>query len=253
VLVDSPEAEMSKFVIALVAAATLALAACGSSKSSSSGNETTTSGGGTSASEFSSLVSKAKDASFKVTYKTSNGDTITVAQDGTGKQAITDGNNLFISTGSTAISCDGTTSSATCRDLGAAGKATAGAGVSLITGTASAIATLGSSSILNGQTSSETIAGRDATCVTVKASDLAGVFGSIARLLTSDATAEVCADKETGVLLKLSGGTGSSPTDLFVATEFGEPSDSDFQPPSTPQSLPTVPSFTIPKITLPSG
>jgi hypothetical protein len=247
---------MSKFVIALVAAATLALAACGSSsKSGSSGNETTTtaSGGGTSASEFSSLVSKAKDASFKVTYKTSNGDTITVAQDGTGKQAITDGNDLFISTGSTAISCDGTTSTATCRDLGAAGKATAGAGVSLITGTASAIATLGSSSILNGQTSSETIAGRDATCVTVKASDMAGVFGSIARRLTSDASAEVCADKETGVLLKLSGGTGSTPTDLFVATEFGEPSDSDFQPPSTPQSLPTVPSFTIPKITLPSG
>ena len=238
---------MSKFVIGVLAA-TLALAACGSSsKPSSAGSgSTTTAGGG--ASDFSSLVAKSKTASFKVTYKTSDGDTVTVAQDGTDKQAVTEGNNLFIKNGSTAISCDGTTSTATCRDLGSAGKNAAGAGISLITDTANAIAELASSSVLNGHTSSETIAGREATCVTVNVADMAGILGSIARRLGADASSTVCADNETGVLLKLSGRSGDSSTDLFVATDFGQPSDSDFQPPSTPKSVPT-----IPQITLPSG
>jgi hypothetical protein len=238
---------MSKFVIGVLAAI-LVLAACGSSNKSSSsgsGSDTTTSGG-SGGGDFASLVAKAKDASFKVTYKTSDGDTITIAQDGTGKQAVTEGNNLFINNGSTGISCDGTTSTATCRDLGSAGKTAAGAGVSLITGTANAISRLASSSLLNGHTSSQTIAGRDATCVTVNTSDMAGVLGSIARRVGADASSTVCADKETGVLLKFSGGSSGNVTDLFVATEFGEPSAADFEPPSTPKSVPTIPQLTIP-------
>jgi hypothetical protein len=51
----------------------------------------------------------------------------------------------------------------------------------------------------------------------------------------SDAPATVCVDNETGVLLKLAG-SGGTTTDVLVATEFGRPSDSDFQPPSPTQS-----------------
>ena len=242
---------MSKFVIGVVAA-TLALAACGSSSkagSSSSGTTTPASGG---TGDLSSLVAKAKDSAFKVTYKTSDGETITIAQDGKGKQSVIQGNNLYIVDGSTAIFCDGTTSSAKCEDRGRAGKAAAEAATATITQAYRSLAAL-HSSLFNGHTSSDTIAGRDATCVTIKLSDMAGIFGAIADKLGSDASGSMCVDNETGALLKLSGGSSDNPTDLIVATEFGEPSDSDFQPPSTPQSLPTVPSFSVPKITLPSG
>ena len=238
---------MSKFVIGVVAA-TLALAACGSSsKTGSSSGETRTANGSNGGSgDFSSLVAKAKTSPYKGTYKTSDDRTITIAQDGSGKQSVSEGNHLYINNGSTTISCDGTTSTATCHDLGSAGNTIVDAATAAFKGVYSAIAALGSSSVLNGQTSSETIAGRDATCVTVDAANMSGVFGAIARRLASDASTTVCADKETGVILKLSGGTGSTPTDVFVATEFGQPSDSDFQPPSTPKSAPTLP-------TLPSG
>jgi hypothetical protein len=239
---------MYKLVIGITAAV-LAVAACGSSSKSSSsgsGSTTTVSGGAANASDFASLVAKAKTSAFKVTYQTSDGKTGIVAQDGTGKQAVTDGNQLLIDNGSTVISCDGTTSTATCRDLGTAGRETFGAGMSLITGTANAIAALGSSSLFNGQTSSETIAGRDATCVTVSAANMSGVFGSIASHLGSETAAKVCADNETGVLLKLSGTTNESTTDVFVATDFSQPSASDFEPPSTPKSVPSIPQLTLP-------
>jgi hypothetical protein len=236
---------MSKFVIAaLTATLALAVAACGSGKSSSSGSgSTTTVQGGT---DFTSLVEKSKTSAFKVTYKTSDGDTITIAQDGKGKESVVAGGKLFIDDGSTGITCDGTTSTATCRNGGTAGREAADAAKSVITNAATAIAGLASTSIFNGHTSSATIAGRDATCVTVDASDVTGVLGPIARRLVSGASGTVCADNETGVLLKLSGGKENDRTDVFVATDFAEPSESDFQPPSTPKSLPTIPQLTLP-------
>jgi hypothetical protein len=250
---------MSKFLIGVVAA-TLALAACGSSsKSGSSGGETTTTSGSSSGNsdDIAALAAKSKTAAFKVTYKTSGGETITIAQDGKGKQSVLEGNNLYIIDGDSAIFCDGTTSTATCEDRGRVGKAAADAITATITQTYRAVAGL-NSSLFNGHTSSDTIAGRDATCVTVNASDMGGLFGAIADKLGSSATGSMCVDKETGVLLKLSGGSEDSETDVIVATEFGEPSDSDFQPPSTPKSvpsftLPTIPKITVPAITLPSG
>jgi hypothetical protein len=245
---------MYKLVIGLLAA-TLAVAACGSSSksgSSGSGSSTTVSGGNGSATDLAALAAKAKTSAFKVTYKTSDGDTITLAQDGNGKESVVQGDHLYIVDGSTTIACDGTTASATCRDVGRGGKAAADALTASITGAYRALATV-NSSLFNGHTSSETIAGRDATCVTVKASDLGGIFGTIAGALGTDASFAICVDKETGALLKVSGGSGGDTTDVIIATEFGEPSDSDFQPPSTPQPAVTLPSFTVPKITLPSG
>jgi hypothetical protein len=229
---------MYKLVIGVLAAS-LAVAACGSSSKSGSGAGSTSTVSGGSAADLSALAAKAKTSAFKVTYETSNGKTITIAQDGTGKESILQGNNLFIVDGSTVISCDGTTASATCRDLGRGGKATTDALTATLSAAYRALETL-SSSVFNGQTSSETIAGRDATCVTARASDMTGIFGDIAGRLAPDASVGICVDKATGALLKVSGGTSSS-SDILVATEFSEPSASDFQPPSTPKPAPTVP------------
>jgi hypothetical protein len=255
VLADPSEADMSKILIVVVAA-TLALAACGSSsKSGSSGTETTTTGG--SSSDLATLAARAKTAAFKVTYETSNDRTVTIAQDGKGKQSVREGDNLYIVDGTTAVYCDGTTSSATCEDRGRAGKAAADAITTSVMQAYRQLANL-NSSLFNGRTHSDTIAGRDATCVTVKASDMAGILGAIAEKVGSNLSGSMCLDNETGVLLKLSGGSEDSTTDVIVATEFGEPSDSDFQPPSTPKSvpsftIPSIPKVTLPPITIPSG
>jgi hypothetical protein len=247
---------MSKILIVVVAA-TLALAACGSSsKSGSSGNDTTTAGGSTS-DDVAALAAKAKTAAFKVTYNTSNGRTVTIAQDGKGKQSVREGDNLYIVDGDTAVYCNGTTSTATCEDRGRAGKAAADAITRSVMQAYRQLANL-NSSLFNGRTSSDSIAGRDATCVTVKASDMAGILGAIAEKVGSNLTGSMCLDNETGVLLRLSGGSEDSTTDVIVATEFGEPSDSDFQPPSTPKpapsyTIPSIPHITVPAVTLPSG
>jgi hypothetical protein len=218
---------MYKLVLAVLVAI-LALGACGSSSKSGS---TTASGG--SGNDFSSLVAKAKTSSFRVTYRKSDGTSITTAQDAKGRQSIQDGNTLVISDGTNTVSCDGTTPAATCHDLGTLGEGTVQRLTALLTSIYSGIA---SSSVFAGPTSSATIAGRDATCVPVKMSALPGVFGSIAAGVGSGASATVCVDNETGVLLKLSGGSGGNTTDVLIATEFRQPSDRDFQPPSTPQS-----------------
>jgi len=237
---------MSKLVMGVLAATlALALAACGSSnKSSSSGSgsttteaTSTTSGGGSANTDLASLAGKAKTASFKVTYKfAGGGEGLTVAQDGQGRQSVVQGDHVYIVDGSTVISCDGLTSTATCQQLGVGGQAVAAAVLAPITSAYTALSEM-SSSLFNGHTSSENIAGRDATCVTVKVSDMAGVFGSIATKLGTDASASTCVDNETGVVLEVSGGSGESTTDVMVATDFSQPSDSDFQPPSTPQTV----------------
>ena len=43
--------------------------------------------------------------------------------------------------------------------------------------------------------------------------------------------------------------SGSGSSDHIIATAFGEPSDADFKPPATPQTLPsgiTIPSIPVP-------
>src|SRR3954447_12761511 len=165
---------MQKLIIAVVVATTF-ITACGSSAKStgsSSANGSTTSVGNTGASDFSDLVNKAKDANYKVTYDT-NGKTVTVAQDGNGKKAITADGGISISDGKTTITCNGTTSTATCRDFGAAGTTTFDALMGFVNSVYSVLQRVPTSASV-GHTSSDTIAGREATCITVKASDVAG-------------------------------------------------------------------------------
>ena len=108
------------------------------------------------------------------------------------------------------------------------------------------------SSALGGESSSQTIAGQDATCVTLKASN-AGVLGSALSKLAGNPSLTTCVDKNTGVLLKYTGSSGDTTKTLFEATEYGESSPSDFEPPSTPVTTPSIPNITLPGgITIPS-
>lgn len=236
-------------IAAAIAVAAIGLAACGGGSSKGA-----TAGGGSSPSAsndaFSQLVAKEKTADFKITYTTSDGKSETIAQDGKGKTAVTSGENLYISDGTNVISCDGTTASAKCTDLGSTGNSIFSGFTAAFT---TAYAGLGAlnSSVYGGHTTTDTIAGRKATCVTVKASDAGGLAGAIAGKLSADASETSCVDAETGALLKLEGGVNGNTQTVFLATQAGSSSPSDFVPPSTPE---TTPSFTIPGGgTLPGG
>ena len=221
---------------------------CGSSDKSSgssdTGNTTTQpdgSGDGGS-NEFSDLVAKASTANIRIVYERDGESTVTIAQDGEGKSAFTDGNTTLYTDGDSTVSCDGTGSDATCTKIPVGG---AGAGIlTAFTSVFSGLTKL-SSSVFGGDVSSETIAGRDAKCITFSASNfspLAALAGSL------DGEATVCVDQETGFLLKLETKDGSTTKDVFIATEVGEATDEDLTPPVTPStiSLPDIPELTTP-------
>src|ERR1700756_2561590 len=112
---------MQKILIGVCVGA-IVLAACGgggSNKTSAGSGSGNGAKGGNDA--FSQLLAKEKTADFKITYTGSDGKSTTFAQDGKGKQAIITSDSEYISDGTTVTQCDGTTSSATCTDLGTTG------------------------------------------------------------------------------------------------------------------------------------
>jgi hypothetical protein len=254
-------------LVALFLVAIVLLAACGSSKKNSgpartnnSGNEpngsaTTGAGNG----EFSALLANASKASVKITYKDHDGKSVTIAQDGNGKSLYESNGSLLITTKDATISCDGTDASAKCVQLSTGG-AYSGIGASFLTSFLAIYRGLAhlDSSIYGGHTSSDNIAGRDAKCVTFKASDYAGLSAiSGDKDYDQNAQATVCVDSETGFLLKLANSSSGAEKDELVATAVSTPSDADFNPPSTPETIPqagqiTLPGGgTVPNITLP--
>jgi len=260
---------MKKLVVGVVAA-TLALAACGGSSKKSvnpvAGGTTapTTAGGSSSgsSSDFSKLAGEYAKAKIKITYaSTSSGsnETLTIAQDGNGKSAFTTGGSTIYNDGTKSIACEGTGPSAQCTDMSSLGGATANIGA-LFTGTfsglAAALATLG-----GGDKSSDNIAGRDASCVKYKASDLIGKLATLPLFKDSkdnasdydpNDSATICVDKQTGYLLKISSTKKGKAEEALVATAVGEPTDSDFTPPATPATMPSLPgNITIPSIPSP--
>jgi len=267
---------MNKILIGVCAGA-LMLAACGggsSNKSGASGSgaqSTTTAGnGGTSGgsgdnSALSDLAKQYAKAKIKITYTSSDSSdsTFTIAQDGNGKSAFTSGDSTFYTDGKSSISCQGTGSTADCTDLGSSlGGLGANIG-STFTATFAALAgVLGTLS--GGDKSSESIAGRDASCVTYKASDVVGKLGGLALFKGSvsssdydpNDSAKICVDKQSGFVLEVSGTKKGQPQSELTATAVSEPSDSDFTPPVTPKTVPPIslpPGVTLPPgITLPS-
>ncbi len=267
---------MRKLTIGVLAA-TMIFAACGgSSKNNSTGSGgttgstaksggntgTTAKGGSGDSSDLSKLAGEFSKAKIKITYTSTGGagDAITIAQDGNGKSSFTTGSSTFYTDGKSSIACDGTGTSAHCTDVGSLGGA-AGASIgATLTASFSALASL-MSTLGGGHKSSETIAGRDASCVEYRASDFIGRIASIpffkdsgekASDYNANDTATICIDKQTGFLLKLTGTKKGAPQDQLVATAVSEPTDSDFTPPVTPETLPSLPSgITIP--TTPGG
>ena len=107
-------------------------------------------------------------------YRTDDGDSVTIAQDGKGRTSFTSGDSTIYSTDGKAVSCDGTGPDAECIEL-PMGNLAGG----LLTAFTSIFAGLGKidSEVYGGELSDETIAGRSARCATFTASDFAALGG----------------------------------------------------------------------------
>jgi hypothetical protein len=270
---------MYKLAIGVLAAAPTIAACGGSSKSSTSGGGTTTTGpgGSTAAPSGGGEGGNGNDLSktkIKITYTDTTTDTsgagapststFTLALDGKGKSAFTNSDSsdpsatsTIYSDGTSTVSCTGSGATAKCTQLPSA---QAGAATSL-TQTFSVLSNL-SSALGGGDKSSENIAGRDASCVKYKAKDVIGRLSALPLFKDSSEnpsdyddndTASICVDKKSGWVLKLAATKKGVAQDGLLATAVGDPSDSDFTPPVTPVTLPSIPSVSIPNVSIPSN
>jgi hypothetical protein len=237
---------MYKLAIAVVTALTIAstTACSGSSKGTApvttstkpaTANSTTT----TSApdSPIANLAAKTASANVKINYSSALGVSATIIQNGLGNSAFISGGTLLISNGDTVVQCNGTTAAATCTDLGPTGPEDA---LTQVIATYASLSTLTQSDI--GVTSTQTIAGRSASCVTFKAADYAAGLGSLAdsNKLTAAATVTVCIDDDSGFALKVALTDRGQTVNEVLATQVGTPTPSDFVPPSAPVPLPST-------------
>ncbi len=240
---------MKKYALVLAAAAVMLAACGGSSKSNNatgigSNNGTTKPTGGNNNSnggsdDFSKLVANASKAKIKITYADSDGKPLTIAQDGNGRSLYSSGDSLFINDGKNTYSCSGTAADQKCTQLPAAAGGAGNLGAAFLT-VFQGLTHL-DKSVYGGHVSSETIAGRDARCITFKASDFAGLAAlGNDKGYDPNAQATICVDKDTGFMLRFASKSSTENKQLFEATQVGEPSDSDFTPPVTPQTIPTI-------------
>jgi hypothetical protein len=214
----------------------LVLAGCGGSDDSSSDDDSeqvdtpddaSDNSSDDEASEFAQRLEDQAKVRVKVTYETNNGDVVyTISQDGSGKQAIFADDTVYISDGDSVLTCNTADGSATCIDNPAAmGQAALLPFTGALTAASDTIK--GARDVPGGfgDASTEEIAGREADCYEVK-------FGG---------SYKVCADAETGILLK-SEVSGGGETASLVAIEVTEPDDSDFEPPAgaTVETLPSL-------------
>jgi hypothetical protein len=212
-----------------------ALASCGGSGSSKAKTDTK-SGASTGNDEFDQLLAKQDKARIRVTYQTDS-DTFTVSQDGNGSVAYIDKDSKVIKNGNTVTSCSGLPDNPDCQSLTGD---TANAALVPFT----AILTLAKTEIDAakkaggyGKETSETIAGRDADCVTITVGNALGNAGKIIGKISganTDAGWKACADKQTGImLLWTSVGTNDNNSGKIEATAVGDPQPDDFTTPST--------------------
>jgi len=229
------------------------LAGCGggsddSGKGTSDTTEAPDGDGGDSGADnpLAELASKAGDARFKITYRTDEGDEITIARDGTDRSSFTTGGNTLYSIDGKSVSCDGTGPDAECTELPLGN--IAGGVLTAFTAIFEGLTKV-DSDVYGGTLSDATIAGRDARCATFSASDFAPLGGLGGGDFDPSAEAVICVDAETGILLRLGTKTGEGAKELLEATAVSEPADADFEPPTTPKTIPGLPDgITIPSI-----
>jgi hypothetical protein len=218
------------FVAAVIACAVLAACSGGGSPSSTKKKSSTTGPGGNG---LSSLVGKAAKAVYEVTYQ-AGVNTIVVAQDPP-KYSTVQGNNSAYDLGDgTSVECTGKGLNAICVQLPNTGnlaqQSIAGSVGSIASTLFDALGKAGTK-FAGTLTSEATIAGRDARCVTLDEADLGALVGPALK-----GTTKVCVDKQTGVLLE-SHADSATGADL-LATSFGDPTATDFIPPSAPITAP---------------
>jgi hypothetical protein len=230
--VSSPNTRARQARASLAAAfACVVLAACsGGGSSAGAPKSSTTAPGGNG---FSSLVAKAAKAVYKVTYQ-AGANTIVVAQDPPKYSAVQGNNSAYDSGGRTSVECTGKGLNAICVQLpdtsNLAQQSLAGSFGGIASTLFDALGKAGSTFAAT-LTSDTQIAGRDARCVTLDEADLGALVGPALK-----GTTKICVDKQTGVLLE-SHADSATGADL-VATSYGDPSPSDFVPPSTPITAP---------------
>jgi hypothetical protein len=229
---------------AVAVIATLVMTACGGSskpKGAKIGGTPTTrangsggsgsDGGGSSnsgSSDFEKLLAAQSKAKVRVTYTSTgngSGTAFTISQDGSGKIAYfsDDGDSQIIADGDKTITCSSVKTTPSCiEQSGALAQAAILPFTAILSLAKSQIEAARGTGGGFGDTTSETIAGRDAECVSV---NIAG------------AGWKACADKQTGIMLRWEAGAGGSMSSL-EATEVGDPKDSDFTPPATPETVP---------------
>lgn len=222
----------------VVVIAAAALAACGSSGSSKANDTTPTTNKGASSpsdNELAQLVANANKQKFKITYTVGGGSIQTYEQDGNGNSVYGVDDTLTFVTNDSIVNCDKSSGSYSCT----ATPGSQGSASSPFSGIATALQSqftaLGGHF---GSTSSKTIAGRDAECVTFSQSDLVG----------SAATASYsgCIDKQTGATLEVAVDDGKQRTTSLLVTKFESPRASDFTPPATPSTIATGNAITLP-------
>lgn len=200
---------------------------------------------GEGAGELRELLEKRSKARIKVTYVTTGAEgaetEVTIAQDGEGRTAFVTDGMLMITSPDGTISCDGTDPDATCTvvtgGLGELGLLGLGMFTSIGQGMLENI-----DEVEGLDTERDEVAGRDAICVNWDSSSLLGLVGELGEStdnLSAEGEVRVCIDEETGFLLEFSG-EDVGDTFSIRATEVGEPDDSDFEPPSTPETMPDL-------------
>lgn len=208
-----------------------------------SSDDTEATDGDDGAAELRALLEKQSKARIKVTYVTTDADgaetEMTIAQDGEGRTAMIADGSLLISGPDGTISCDGTGSDASCTQMPEGLGELGMLGLTMFTAIGQGM--LEGADELDGvDTESDEVAGRDAICVDWDGSSLLGLLGDLGEStddVPADGRVRICVDEETGFLLEFSG-EGEGDTFSLLATEVGEPDDSDFEPPSTPETMP---------------
>ena len=182
--------------------------------------------------EFAAAIEQADEATIKVTYEVTGENQepqeFTIAQDPP-KFALQAETGLLIDDGERFISCE-PSEGGQCIELPREG--TEGMAASILGAFAAPFLAFqqAADSELTGYevTGDEEIAGRDAICATIDASELPGS--------TESGSATSCVDAETGILL-LFEGEGGGDTGRIEAVEVSQPTDEDFEPTSEPMSI----------------
>ena len=227
-------------VSALIVAAAVS-GACGGGGSKANNPSNTSNNGATSPSssdtDLSSLVANANKQKFKITFTLGKSAPQVYEQDGNGNTVLAGSDSETYGTKTHTITCDKTSGSYQCdKSPGAGGSDNPFLGV--VTLEETQLTALGGRF---GTTSTKTIAGRRARCVTFAASDLiqTGDETTTAGPVTVKGSYSYCIDASTGATLQVSTTDSSGrQTSVLLVTKFESPGPSDFTPPSTGASIP---------------